>query len=341
MNDFNLHILDCTLRDGGYQNDWQFCNDEANSYLSACLNSGISLIEIGFRLKNYRNKNKHFAFITSEYLESISENYLCDFAVMYNLNDFRFDKDSTGNTEKLLGNIIYSDNMVLARIACNFDELHLVPELAKVLHSAKCSFALNLMKIDHLTDEQISSFVNIGNDIGCNIMYFADSFGGLSVSRCAQICEIFSDLSTAPFGIHAHDNMGLALINSITAFNHGASYIDGTILGMGRGAGNTRTEELISYFKDIRDNTMSNDAIMQHAVEWLIPRAGLTKWGKNPFYYKAAELSIHPTYIQKICEIGLPLESLVSVSSVLEELVGVSKYDANLWKKIERKLYGC
>ena len=76
-------------------------------------------------------------------------------------------------------------------------------------------------------------------------MYFADSTGSLNSKRTSEITNIFKKYWDGHLGIHAHDNMGKAMENSITAIEKGANWVDSTVLGMGRGPGNVTTESLI------------------------------------------------------------------------------------------------
>ena len=54
-------------------------------------------------------------------------------------------------------------------------------------------------------------------------------------------------------GIHAHDNMCLGLVNTLRAHAKGVTWLDATVTGMGRGAGNTRTEDLVIELEEARE----------------------------------------------------------------------------------------
>ena len=68
-----------------------------------------------------------------------------------------------------------------------------------------------------------------------DIFYFADSFGSLKIAEAKKLSENIKKKFSIPFGIHAHDNLGMALKNSVSSIKSGASWVDGTVLGMGRG----------------------------------------------------------------------------------------------------------
>ena len=127
--------------------------------------------------------------------------------------------------------------------------------------------------------------------------------------------------------VHSHDNCGLALKNSIQAFKSGATWIDGTIQGMGRGAGNVKTEHLLSYFKKFDYSSRSIQSISKNYFSDLKKKY---KWGKSKYYRKAAKFNIHPTYIQMLQTDGryTKREIINSINS-LKKIIATS-YDPRL-----------
>ena len=89
------------------------------------------------------------------------------------------------------------------------------------------------MQINLIKKNLIRKLKSLNKDI--DVMYFVDSLGNLKPKDIEKICLIFRVLLKKEFGIHAHDNQGYALSNSLTAIKNGATWIDSTILGMGRG----------------------------------------------------------------------------------------------------------
>ena len=108
--------------------------------------------------------------------------------------------------------------------------------------------------------------------------------------------------TSIPIGIHAHDNLGLALSNTISAIKKGAKWVDTTIYGMGRGPGNCKTEELLIEIES--DNFESKNLNISHILNlinnYFAKLKDQFKWGTNPYYFLAGKLSIHPLYIQTI-----------------------------------------
>lgn len=81
-----------------------------------------------------------------------------------------------------------------------------------------------------------------------NVLYIVDSYGSLVVEDVRKIINIIKGLDDKiQLGFHAHNNLELALANSIEAIKSNIDYLDCTITGMGRGAGNLKTELLLTY----------------------------------------------------------------------------------------------
>ena len=101
-------------------------------------------------------------------------------------------------------------------------------------------------------------------------------------------------------GFHGHDNKGVAIINSIAALKHGVEYIDATILGMGRGAGNTKMENLLIEVSQEGIDRYYSDAVFPLVLQEFKDLQKQYKWGENIYYYLSATYGIHPTYIQEM-----------------------------------------
>jgi hypothetical protein len=128
-------------------------------------------------------------------------------------------------------------------------------------------------------------------------------------------------------GIHTHDNMGLAFANCLEAISCGATYIDGTLLGMGRGVGNVRTEQLLLY----RDNITPS---LLDCVDEFEKLKSQYKWGHNSLYMKAGKEHIHPLYLQDLNQSNLTNKELLNVLDTLSEC---SSYDKDKLKKLTQQ----
>lgn len=131
-------------------------------------------------------------------------------------------------------------------------------------------------------------------------LYFADSMGSMNPDQAAQIIRWIRAEWDGPMGIHTHDNMGLALSNTLRALDEGVTWVDSTVTGMGRGPGNARTEELAIEIAQRRGATANIVPLMQLLREHFKPMQTQYGWGTNTYYYLAGKYGIHPTYIQEM-----------------------------------------
>ncbi len=104
--------------------------------------------------------------------------------------------------------------------------------------------------------------------------------------------------------MHAHDNLGIALQNTILARDYGATWLDSTVLGMGRGPGNAKTEQLlIEMNKD--DLHIRNLVKLQDSINtYFQPLLEKYKWGSNTYYYLSGKYQIHPSFITAMANDG-------------------------------------
>ena len=110
-----------------------------------------------------------------------------------------------------------------------------------------------------------------------------------------QVLKILNKNGVQNIGIHAHDNLKLALKNSLLAIQKKVKWVDCTITGMGRGPGNLKTEEILKHSRDCEE---TNEFL--HIKKYFLELKKQFKWGTNKYYFYAAKKKIHPTYIQNL-----------------------------------------
>ena len=298
----SLKILDCTLRDGGYYNNWFFDKDLVQNYLLCCNKSKIDIVELGFRFLNFKKGLGPYAFTTETTLNQLNIPKGLKISAMINAADFFGEKDIT---EKLLNKVFIKkkeSKISLVRIAINFNSFEKGLYIAKFLKKNGYEVGFNLMQAHKKNKNEIENTVKNIISWGCvDYLYYADSIGVMDPEYISFISKNFIKFSKkTKIGIHAHNNKSLALINSLTAINNSLSIIDSTILGMGRGAGNTPTETLLLELETFGYKYKSS-----YLLDILKIFSNLQQkyqWGPNYFYHYAAINNIHPTYIQNLLD---------------------------------------
>ena len=294
-------ILDCTLRDGGYYNNWKFDDSLVEKYIASIIESKIDIVEIGFRFLSTNRDLGALAFSTDKYLKKLSLPSELKIAVMIDAKEFI---ESNLGTDGAVNSVFSnkSDSPVdIVRIATHINDVEKFQTIANILNKLGYRVFLNLMQIDSIEAPALSNVVDQIKKWNCiEVFYFADSLGNLSAHLIDNIVGTIKSVWGGGIGIHAHDNKGHALINSLSAIDFGVNYVDATILGMGRGAGNTKMENLLVEITNKGLGEYNPDAIFPLALREFTQLQEQYKWGSSIYYYLSAVHGIHPTYIQEM-----------------------------------------
>lgn len=298
-----MKLLDCTLRDGGYYNGWDFNRDLIHQYLQAMDALEVDFVEIGFRsLKNSSFKSG-LAFSTDNYLKTLAipAGLHDKIGVMINGSEIA---DAASQQETLAKLFIpKADSPVtLVRIACHIHDFYGALPAAEWLKAQGYIVGFNLMQVADRTVEEISSMAKAASAYPIDVLYFADSMGSLNPDQVAEIITVFKQEWPGALGIHTHDNMGQALANSLRALNEGITWIDSTVTGMGRGPGNAQTEYIALATEDRRSSTANPTKLLELIRNHFKSMQQHYGWGTNPFYFLAGKYGIHPTYIQEMLQ---------------------------------------
>ena len=295
------HVLDCTLRDGGYYNNWDFSPDLVQRYLNAITQSDVEIVEIGFRSNTADSYMGACFYTTDDFLECLDIPDHLEVAVMVNGADlFKHPWGPVGAINDLFAPAAQSP-VDWVRIAAHPSEAVNLDAGIQRLHELGYRVALNIMQISRLSSDQVQRTVaQIANNEAPDILYFADSLGNMTP---AEVRRIIGDIRTAwkgALGIHTHDNMGLALANSIEAMNCGCVWMDGTVYGMGRGAGNASTEDILLQLAQKQPQRFHPTSLFELIRNDFEPLMKKHNWGSNMYYAYAASHEIHPTYVQQM-----------------------------------------
>lgn len=296
-----LVFLDCTLRDGGYYNHWDFSPELINRYLKAMSAVGVDVVELGFRsLKNDGFKGA-CAFTTDDFIRTLTVPSELILGVMINASELIHEGILMLDVlERLFPEPASSSPVSLIRIACHVHEFEKVLPVSRLLKERGFQVGFNLMQIADRSLEEIDLLAKVANSYSFEVLYFADSMGGMSPGQTCEIIKALRKHWSGPLGIHTHDNMGMALQNSLCAIAEGVTWIDSTVTGMGRGPGNAKTEYLAIEIAEYRKTSCNLTSLMDLIRDEFRPMQHQFGWGTNSYYYLAGKYGIHPTYVQEM-----------------------------------------
>jgi 4-hydroxy 2-oxovalerate aldolase len=297
-------ILDCTFRDGGYQTNWNFSIPFVEDYLNLIHRLGVEIAEIGFRAAvTLENQDSGpFFFSNEKFLKSLSLPDTLQIAVMINSDEISEVKTEVNSLFPPAAESIVS----LVRIASRINDIKKSYEIAVQLQDKGYKVALNLMES---TPELISSekFLQISQLLGTfDYVFLADSFGILSPAEINEMDSIFKE-TRSEYGLHLHDNRGLAYANALAGEQNGVLWLDSTAAGLGRGAGNLRTEQLLIDSRG-KETLLSSEFSQLLDLIQTLSVGSLEQWPMvlNPLYFLGARFNVHPNVVLKLIRDASP-----------------------------------
>lgn len=275
-----MRILDCTLRDGGYYTNWDFDTKTVDAYISAMNALPIDYLEVGYRnnpSKEYLGKFGYSSVSVLKYLHAT-----CTKKLVVMLNE---KSTKPGDLDLLLKPIMGLADMI--RIAIdpkNFDRAVI---LAKAVKAMGFEVGFNCMYMSKWSSEYEGFLTKLSVLNGwCDLFCMVDSFGGVTPEDVTRIYKEVRENTTVPVGFHGHNNLQMGLINSVTAMNLGVDYVDATIMGMGRGAGNLNMELLLTYLNAHNDMKVDFN-VLGDVISAFNPLMEKYQWGTNLPYMLA------------------------------------------------------
>jgi 4-hydroxy 2-oxovalerate aldolase len=315
-----LQALDCTLRDGGYYLNWDFDENLVKKYISSVTAAKIDIVEIGFRFLSEDKFMGAFAFSTDSYLDTLNLPKSLQVSVMINASELIKYKEGISGAVNYLFDQKDRSPVDIVRIATKASDIDNCAEIAEMLNHLGYRVFINIMQIDSIEKDEISKLSKkIASWLTIEVFYFADSFGNMNPQSVVDVMTAIKRGWDGPIGIHTHDNKELALSNSMAAADFGANFIDSTISGIGRGAGNAKTEYLLIELVKNNYGNYFYDALFPIALQEFDQLQKEYNWGSNIYYYLSASYGIHPTYIQEmLSDERYGIDSLLSAINFLK-----------------------
>jgi 4-hydroxy 2-oxovalerate aldolase len=180
----------------------------------------------------------------------------------------------------------------MMRVACYVHQMDKAVELAHHCMDKGYETTINLMAISKVNERDLNEALMDIAKSRVPIIYLVDSFGSMYCETIQYLLTKYQEaLPGKEIGIHAHNNMQLAMSNTITSLMGGATYLDATLLGMGRGAGNCPIEILIAFLKNPKYRLLP---LLKAIQEQVLPWNKKIDWGYHVPYLITGALNEHP-----------------------------------------------
>lgn len=237
--------LDVTLRDGAYRNNFDFTLDYAKYHAAEAAAAGMDWVEIGYRNGSFKPIPDVGLTGTGadDYIKAMAEvippDRIC--MIMHPKNIAEADLES-----------MYLAGVRLLRFCVPSSTPQRGLDLLSKAASLGFTTAVNLTRVSKVNRRRLVELAAMSGDAGADVVYLADSNGSLVPREVAQLVTLVRSVTHAQIGFHAHNNLGLALANAIIAVESGATWIDSSALGMGKGPGNLVAEQWLAYLARIQ-----------------------------------------------------------------------------------------
>lgn len=286
MNDSHVKILDCTIRDGGLVNNWDFSVEFVRDLYNSLNAAGVEYMEIGYKNSPKLLKGADagpWRFLDESFLrEVIPEKGSTKLSALVDIG--RVDEnDILPRSESMLDMI---------RVACYVKDVDKALDLVNKFHDYGYETTLNIMALSNVMEHDlIEAFQQIAKS-PVDVVYVVDSFGSLNHRDIEYLVAKFQrHLPDKTLGIHAHNNMQLAFSNTILAAERGVQFLDASVFGMGRAAGNCNTELLVSYLNNPKYELRP---VLEVIERRMIPLREKVEWGYIIPYMITGMLNEHP-----------------------------------------------
>lgn len=283
----DIKVMDCTVRDGGLMNKWQFSDDFVRAVFNACVEAGIDYMEIGYKSSESafsRDEVGPWKFCDDNDLRRIvgENNTKVKLSAMADIG--RIDPDDIPPASESL--------IDMMRVACYVHQVDKAVWLAEHCMDKGYEVTINLMAVSKVNEPDLDQALADLAKSRVPIIYVVDSFGSLYSESIEYLVKKYkAALPGKELGIHAHNNMQLAMSNTITSLMYGATMLDATLLGMGRGAGNCPIEILIAFLKNPKYRLLPLlDVIQNHVKPW----QEKIDWGYHIPYLITGSMNEHP-----------------------------------------------
>ncbi len=327
----NIKVLDCTLRDGGYVNNWNFGEKSISKIFENLVQSKVDYIECGF-LRNCEYSINKTLFNKIEEINYCANVYSAQTKVCAMIMFGQFP------VEKLINK---DNNISLDAIRVTFKK-HEVSDVFKFFEKIKqCGYNIfvNPTNIDTYSDEELIDLLTKVNNLRPYGFSIVDTKGVLRENDMLRLYYLIDHNLNKDIALcfHSHNNLQLSFSNAqclMKVCKDRELIIDSTVFGMGRGAGNLCTELITQYINDNYGGHYDIIPILKIVDEQINPIFAKTPWGYSVPYYLAATNHCHPNYAKYLVDKQtVPVEF---INNLLQSIPDNKKsiYDVNLIKQL-------
>ena len=287
----DIKVVDCTIRDGGLVNNFYFDAEFVRNLYTANVAAGVEYMEFGYKASKEIFDVKEFGkwkFCDEQDIRDIvgDNNTDLKISVMADVGRTDYKKDIIPKTDSVIDMI---------RIATYINTIPAAIEMIHYCAEMGYETTINIMAVSTAAESELDLALDLLAQSEVGTIYLVDSYGSLYPEQIRRLADKYLKVAEKygkKVGIHAHNNQQLAFANTIEACTVGVSYLDATMSGMGRGAGNCNMELLLGF---LRNPKYSLNPVLKFLQNQMLPlkKTGLV-WGCDVQYMLTGQQNQHP-----------------------------------------------
>lgn len=290
MND--IKILDCTLRDGGYINNWEFGNNTIKAIIKNLVNSNVDIIETGF-IRNVTHDENSSVFSSIDQIKSVIEPKSSRVLYAAMVEQHNYD-------DRLISN--YDGKSIdIIRLTFRKNEWNEAKKTIKDIMKKGYKVCVQPVGTASYDDQLLLDLLKEVNEIKPFAFYLVDTLGLMYRHDMRRLFYLIDNNLSKDIllGFHSHNNLQMSFANAqemMRLSNNRKIILDSSCYGMGRGVGNLTTELIIDYINNNIEQKYSLAPILNIVDKYLMPIYAETRWGYDLPYFLSATVKCHPNY---------------------------------------------
>ena len=287
----DIKVVDCTLRDGGIVNDFKFDDEFVKDLYKANIAAGVDYMEFGYKASKEIFNVEDFGkwkFCDEESIREIvgDNDTELKIAVMADVGRTDYKKDIIPKKDSVIDMI---------RVATYVNTIPAAIEMINYCADLGYEVTINIMAVSTASEKDLDLALDMLGQSKASVIYLVDSYGSLYPEQIREFAKKYLKVAEKygkSIGIHAHNNQQLAFANTIESCVMGVSYLDATMSGMGRGAGNCYMELLMGF---LRNPKYSINPVLKFVEKHMLPlKASDIVWGCDVQYMLTGQQNQHP-----------------------------------------------
>lgn len=321
----NIKLLDCTLRDGGYINNWNFGEKSIKKVIEKLSQSNIDIIECGFiRDKEFNEDVSVFNDVTKIKGFINPKNKNITYVGMIDVPYISIDKIGQWDGTSIDG----------IRLTFHENEIEEAMEYGKILMEKGYKLFIQPVGTTSYSDSNLLQLINRVNEIKPYAFYLVDTLGIMYKNDLLRMYHLIDNNldKSISIGFHSHNNLQLSFSNAqelLMLHTKREIIIDSSVFGMGRGAGNLCTELITQYINENIEEKYNVVPLLEIIDEHLSKFSTEAQWGYSVPYYIAAVNNCHPNYASYL--MNKQTITVKSINAILKQIPKEKRdiYDSN------------